>query len=97
MDKAEARDILSHEEQRLRQRSYSNLRELLGRPETETRNGRSGAAYQVETQAVWDDGVEGNLRVLISIDDGACALLRRSALTSSSRQMDPSSASNGGR
>lgn len=69
MDKAEARDILSHEEHTQRQRSYADLRELLGKPVTGMRNGLSGTAYQVETHALWDDGVGGNIRVLISIDD----------------------------
>jgi hypothetical protein len=31
--------------------------------------GASGAAYQVETQAFWDTGQPGDLRVLVSIDE----------------------------
>jgi len=30
----------------------------------------SGAEYQLEVQALWDDGTPGNLRVIVSVDDG---------------------------
>jgi hypothetical protein len=41
-----------------------------GKPAWETRRGASGTAYQVQTRAYWDAGPQGNIRVVVSIDDG---------------------------
>jgi len=71
MDRREAQSILAAELTGLRKATYSALVErLLGRQETFDRVGASGARYQVEIQAVWDDRPDGNLRVLAAIDDG---------------------------
>jgi hypothetical protein len=32
--------------------------------------GKSGAEYQIEIQVFWDDRINGDLRVIGSIDDG---------------------------
>jgi hypothetical protein len=39
-------------------------------PITGNRVGASGACYQIEIQASWDDKPNGNIRVVGSIDDG---------------------------
>lgn len=53
-----------------RARSYEELKGLLGNPVTLAEPGPSGAEYQIEIEAVWDDAPDHNLRVLFSIDDG---------------------------
>jgi hypothetical protein len=42
----------------------------LKRPETIEVRGKSGAVYQVQTQAVWDGGADGDLRIMVAVDDG---------------------------
>jgi hypothetical protein len=72
MDRGEAQAIIAAELTELRRTTYSALVErLLGKQETFDRVGASGARYQVEIQAVWDDTPDGNLRVLVAIDDGS--------------------------
>jgi hypothetical protein len=71
MDKAEARAILAAQLESLRSTSYHELVErLLDDPETTEATGPSGTAYQLESQAFWDGGPGGDLRVTVSIDDG---------------------------
>jgi hypothetical protein len=70
LDKAEATSILHEHVRAARGRSYSDLRSLLRSPETQEVIGDSGAAYQVELQAFWDHRPEGDLRVIVAIDDG---------------------------
>ena len=71
MDRREAQAIIAVELTDLRKATYPALVErLLGKQETFERVGTSGARYQVEIQAVWDDRPDGNLRVLAAIDDG---------------------------
>jgi len=33
-------------------------------------SGESAVVYQVQTQAVWDSRVDGDLRVMVAVDDG---------------------------
>jgi hypothetical protein len=85
MNKQEAKAILAQQVARLRQQSYSQLRRYLskerlrlgpfsfgGGENTEVVEvaGKSGAEYQIEIEAVWDDKPDGNLRVIVGIDDG---------------------------
>ncbi len=70
MNRAEARSLLLAYVQRFRGRSYDELRGLIGAPLNERVLGPSGARYQIEIQAHWDDRAGGDLRVLVSIDDG---------------------------
>jgi hypothetical protein len=73
MDEAEARVILQAEIDKLRSLTYEQLKErLLGEVEAVEVVGPSGAEYQLELQAMWDDPrrKDGNLRVISSIDDG---------------------------
>ncbi len=51
-------------------KSYNELQYLLNEQDTPEVKTESGAKYQLEIQAVWDDKKDGNLRVMGSIDDG---------------------------
>ena len=85
MDKTEARQILAGEVARLRALSYSGLSsriprrrrrllflEVVGDDEAITREvvGDSGVVYQVESQVLWEDKPQEDIRVVVSIDDG---------------------------
>ena len=69
MDKVEARALLDTEISRLRALSYSELRRYMDEEHLEL-TGPSGKEYQVDVLAVWDRGKEGDLRLMVSIDDG---------------------------
>ena len=71
LDGHEAKTILSGELERLRRLSYDELvARFLSRQETVEVVGPSGAQYQVQLQADWDDDPAGNLRVVAAIHDG---------------------------
>jgi hypothetical protein len=71
MDRAEALQVAGAVLDRLRRRPYDRLvAELLREPQTEEITGPSGAAYQVEVEAIWDDRKKRHLRVMVAIDDG---------------------------
>jgi hypothetical protein len=72
MDKREAQEILKRQIEIYRGKDYDQLAELVGSQHIYSVTGKSGAAYQIEVQAFWDrpDQPYGNLRVLMSIDDG---------------------------
>lgn len=72
MDKIEAKRILDIELLRLRSQPFEELKKLLSCPLIVERTGSSGASYQLEIQALWDEPgeVESDLRVIGSIDDG---------------------------
>jgi hypothetical protein len=71
MDKAEAAAVARDRIAELRRLSWAELRDrYLGNPETIEVDGPSGATYQVETHAVWDGKKDGDLRVLVAVDDG---------------------------
>jgi hypothetical protein len=70
MDRIEALTLLESELARYRSRRYAELVQLLDEPVTADVTGPSGVVYQLEFQAFWDDGKDGNLRVIGSIDDG---------------------------
>ncbi len=69
MDKVEARALLDTEINRLRALSYGELRQYMDEEHLEL-TGPSGKQYQVDVLAVWDGGKEGDLRLMVSIDDG---------------------------
>ena len=74
MDEAEAGSILANVVQELRSQSFAELvRRYLDNDQTTEVRGESGAGYQVEVQAFWEDPRQraGNLRVMVSIDDGS--------------------------
>jgi hypothetical protein len=69
VNKAEARQLLAAKIAELRRHSYSDLLRFM-EPEGLEVAGPSGATYQLEVEAFWDDEPQRNLRVLASIDDG---------------------------
>ena len=70
MDTLEAQALLREQLQKHRRRTRNELLPLLRAPDVTELVGASGAHYQVEILAVWDDAPNGDLRVIGSIDDG---------------------------
>jgi len=70
MNKEEAKVVLSKLLADYKAKSYNDLRYLLNKQDTSEVTANSGAKYQIEIQAVWDDKTDGNLRIMGSIDDG---------------------------
>ena len=70
MDSQEARTVVAKELLRYRAMSYQELQRLLKEQDCFEARGPSGASYQLEVEAVWDDRPGGNLRVFGHIDDG---------------------------
>lgn len=70
MDDREATHILAQELAKYRRETYTDLQRLLKEVDAYEIVGPSGADYQIEIQAIWDDEPNGNLRVLGAIDDG---------------------------
>jgi len=76
MDSGEAAAVLRGCLDDYRQRPYSELVGLRGRPQTAELRGASGRSYQVEVEVHWDGRPGGAVRVLGSIDDGGVRSLR---------------------
>ncbi|HKQ86759.1 MAG TPA: hypothetical protein VJS43_08320 [Candidatus Acidoferrales bacterium] len=70
MDRGVARRLVDKEMERLRRLSYEEFLKLLDKPSTTALKGPDGRAYQMETQAFWDSKPGGNIRVMVSVDDG---------------------------
>ena len=70
MNLEEAQTVLRGELDRYRSNSRVDLQRLLSKQDIKEVRGASGTIYQVEIEAVWDDRVGGDLRVLGHIDDG---------------------------
>jgi hypothetical protein len=71
MDKDEARRILDRRMTELRNEPYERLKShWLHQPDCEQITADSGAEYQVEIEAFWDDASAGHLPLVASIDDG---------------------------
>jgi len=71
MDVTEAGGILEQQIGSLRERPYSELKQLVEARVIQTLEivGASGTRYSVEAQALWDSKKRDNIRVLASIDD----------------------------
>ena len=69
MNEAEARSVLIAELAKYRERSYRQLADLIADPEYVEITAPSGAWYQLEFEAVWDDRPNEVLRVHATIDD----------------------------
>jgi hypothetical protein len=68
MDMAEAQALLQHELARLRALPYA---ELMGLSQARQERGASGAEYNIEIEAFFDDPRrKQDLRVMVSVDDG---------------------------
>jgi hypothetical protein len=72
LDKVEAKHIAETELAKHRTLSYDELRRFLETEPTQhlSVEGHTGAAYQLEIEYHWDSGVNGPIRVMVSIDDG---------------------------
>lgn len=72
MDTTEAKTVLENHVGSLRKQPYSELKRLseervIHSPELK---GDSGKSYYLEVQFLWDSTPHGNVRVIVSIDDG---------------------------
>jgi hypothetical protein len=72
MNKTEAKKILSKQINEFRKLSYRELSKFVDKDHMKILEiiGESGTRYQLEATVFWDDKVGGNLRVIVSIDDG---------------------------
>lgn len=71
MDKGEARGIALAQIDDLRRMGWGELRDrYLDNPETVQVRGATGTVYQIQTQAFWDTGKGGDLRIIVAVDDG---------------------------
>jgi hypothetical protein len=70
VNKQDAHELLSRRIAELRPLPYRDLLSFLGNPQLADAIGLSGARYAIEVEAFWDDRAAGNLRVIVSIDDG---------------------------
>lgn len=70
MNEQIAQCLITAELQRLRALSYPELVQRIGKPETAQITGEDGRPYQLESQAFWDRGNGGDVRVMVAADDG---------------------------
>jgi hypothetical protein len=71
MDKREAQDILQEYLIGLQAKSYQEWQSLIGESAVVEKRGPSGITYQIEWNAFWDSQAGGDIRVIVSIDDGS--------------------------
>ena len=70
MDTEEAKAILRERLQPYRNKTYVELRRLIGaEPDTYLAAGPGGEKYQVEIEVIWDDKPNGDIRVCGTIDE----------------------------
>lgn len=70
MNKTEALHVLLEQLRLWRKRSWSDLRNEIGRSQRFEVTAESGTWYQGKIQAFWDDKPDGAIRVIASVDDG---------------------------
>jgi hypothetical protein len=70
MNREIARALIGEELAKLRKLSYAELLKLVNNPTTIELPGSDGKNYQIERQAFWDTHKGGNIRVMVSADDG---------------------------
>jgi hypothetical protein len=75
MDQAIAVEILHDEVERLRALAYEVLVERIGHPECLSKLGRDGCEYVLESEGFWDSRKGGDVRVIVSIEDGGLSSL----------------------
>jgi hypothetical protein len=73
MDKREAQDILQECLIDLQAKSYQEWQSLIGESAVVEKQGPSGITYQIEWNPFWDSQAGGDIRVIVSIDDGSLA------------------------
>ena len=70
MDKVEARGLLEEFLEELQKRSREELLGLISNPVCLEKTRQSGTVYQIDLEALWDFEPGGDLRIIVSIDDG---------------------------
>jgi hypothetical protein len=72
LNKTEAEEILASQINYLRQQTYVSLKKFMSFRNVRCfeMTGESGAKYQIEIESFWDGKPEGDLRVLVNVDDG---------------------------
>lgn len=70
MNTEEARSLLAQHLNGYRTRSYADLVSLIDEAGCGEISSLSGLQYQLELVVLWDDAPGGNIRVMLSIDDG---------------------------
>jgi hypothetical protein len=73
MDKIEAQQLLEGFAAGLTSRSYQEWQGFIGKPAMAEKQGASGVIYQIEWEAFWDSTAGGDIRVMVSLDDGSLA------------------------
>ncbi len=77
MNKNEAQILIGEILSKYRKKDYLTLKRLI---ETEIKTGeiigKSGTEYHYEIQLFWDDKKNGNIRVMVNIDDGGLRVFR---------------------
>jgi hypothetical protein len=76
MNKEVAYVLIDAELRRLIELPYSELINLIGRPETKLVVGEDGISYQVEIEAIWDIARAEDVRVMVSVDDGGWSAIK---------------------
>jgi hypothetical protein len=62
--------LLNEEITRLRTLSYAALAHHIDKPISTIVSGQDGKKYHIESQAFWDAKKDGNIRVMVLVDDG---------------------------
>ena len=65
-----ANALMNEELIRLRKSSYEELLKFVKMPMNTCLYGPDGKKYQIESQAFWDSKKGGNIRAMVSVDDG---------------------------
>ncbi len=73
MDKQEAQQLLDEFIAGLQSRTYQEWQGLIGEDAVVEKQGPSGVTYQIEWNAFWDSQAGGDIRIIVSIDDGSLA------------------------
>jgi len=76
MNREIARALVDEELGRLRKLSYSEHLKFLDKVSTTKSQGPDGEHYQIERQAFWDSEKGGNIRVMVSADDGGLSAFK---------------------
>jgi hypothetical protein len=71
MNKREAQYLLDLFVAALKSWSYQDWQRLIDETTVVERKGPSGITYQIEWNAFWDSQAGGDIRVMVSIDDGS--------------------------
>jgi hypothetical protein len=70
VDKQIALACVAEECAKLKRLSYADLARLIDHPRSKFVTGADGKQYQLEIQVFWDRRKDGDLRVVVSVDDG---------------------------